>query len=118
MSHKSGSRPESVAEKSTVRGANSIARLLLLQGATTTETTNSISNQSTPHQWGYGTMKRSMMSFLCLVNMRAQTFLLLPQGLLLFASDAFAAHDHHYRLVARFLAVRRAARHLLIALAL
>ncbi len=58
------------------------------------------------------------MGLLRPVDMRAQAFLLLPQGLLLFASDAFAAHDHHYRLVARFLAVRRAARRLLIVLAL
>ena len=59
-----------------------------------------------------------MMSLFRLVDMCAQAFLFLSQGLLLFTSDAFAAHDHHYRFVARFLAVRRAARHLLVTLAL
>ena len=63
-------------------------------------------------------MKSSMMSLLRPLDMCAQAFLLLSQGLLLFTSDAFAAHDHHDRFVTRFLAVRRAARHFLLALAL
>ena len=63
-------------------------------------------------------MKSSVMSLFRLVDMCAQAFLLLPQGVLLFTSDAFAAHDHHYRFVTCFLAVRRTARHLLVTLAL
>ncbi|SRR5216683_93722 len=59
-----------------------------------------------------------MMGFLCPVDVRAQALLLLPQGLLLLAPDALAAHDHHNRLVARLFAVRRAARRLLLPLAL
>ena len=58
-----------------------------------------------------------MMGLLCLVDVRAQALLLLPQGLFFLASDAFATHDHHDRLVARFLAIRRAARRLLLSLA-
>ena len=53
-----------------------------------------------------------MMGLLCPVDMSAQTFLLLLQGLFLFAPDAFAAHDHHDGLIARLFAVRRAARRL------
>lgn len=58
------------------------------------------------------------MSLLRPVDMRAQTFLLLAQGLLLLPPDALAAHDHHDRLVARLFAVRRAARRVLVPLAL
>ena len=58
------------------------------------------------------------MSLLRLVDVRTQAFLLLPQRLFLFASDTFTPHDHHDWLVARFLAVRRAARCLLPVLSL
>ena len=58
------------------------------------------------------------MGLLCPLNMSAQTFLLLPQRLLLLSPDTFAAHDHHDRLVARLFAVRRAARRLFPPLAL
>ena len=57
----------------------------------------------------------SMMSLLCPVDVRAQTLLLLPERMLLFPSDALAAHD---RLVARLLVIRRAAPRLLLPLAL
>ena len=58
------------------------------------------------------------MGLLCPLNMSPQTFLLLPQRLLLLSLDTFAAHDHHDRLVARLFAVRRAARRLFPPLAL
>jgi hypothetical protein len=59
-----------------------------------------------------------MVGLLCSLNMGAQTLLLLVQRLLLFPPDAFAAHDHHDRLIARLFAVRRAARRFLPPLAL
>ena len=59
-----------------------------------------------------------MMSSLRPVYVRPQTLLLLPQGLLLLSSDSLTAHDHHDRLVPCFFAVRRAARRLLLPLAL
>lgn len=59
----------------------------------------------------------SMIGLLCPLNMSAQTLLLLVQRLLLLSPDAFAAHDHHDRLVACLFAVRRAARRLLPPLA-
>jgi len=52
------------------------------------------------------------------LDMRTQPFLLLPQRLLLLPPDALAAHNHHNRLVTRLLAIRRAARRLLLSLAL
>ena len=53
-----------------------------------------------------------MMGLLRPLDMSAQTFLLLLQGLFLLAPDTFAAHDHHDRLIASLFAIRRAARRL------
>jgi len=55
-----------------------------------------------------------MMGLLCPLDVSAQTLLLLMQGLFLFAPDAFAAHNHHDRLIARLFAIRRAARCLFV----
>ena len=51
-----------------------------------------------------------MMSPLRPVDVRPQTLLLLPQGLLLLSPAALTAHDHHDRLVPCLFVVRRAAR--------
>lgn len=59
-----------------------------------------------------------MIGLLCPLDMSAQTFLLLVQGLFLFASDTFAAHDHHDGFIASLFTVRRAARCLFISFAL
>jgi hypothetical protein len=58
-----------------------------------------------------------MVTLLLPLNVRAQPLLLLLQ-LLFLPSDPFITHwqDHHYRLVARLLAIRRAARSLLLLL--
>ncbi len=59
-----------------------------------------------------------MVGLPCPLDMSAQTFLLLLQGLFLFTPHTFAAHDHHDRLIARLFAVRRATRCLFLPLAL
>lgn len=59
-----------------------------------------------------------MMRLLRPLDMSTQLLLLFPQRRLLLSAHRAAREDHHERLVARLLAVRRAARSLLILLAL
>ena len=59
-----------------------------------------------------------MMRLLRPLDMSTQLLLLFPQRRLLLSAHRPAREDHHERLVARLLAVRRAARSLLVLLAL